>query len=238
MEESIIVVAVIVSVIAVAFSSFSLFLTYRKIKNNKNVTNNLITIQRENVENKVFQSSEPLITDPGFFTDANHLLLSASKDMVIHRKLPDFSFFEEMAIDLSQVEIKQNTIACLMPFNRKFDKIKFALEDVCKTQGYTFRRSDDELIADNTDLRKSIIRMILEAEVILAVLDGRNPNVYYEIGIAHSMGKLVLMVANLNREDSKNLPADILSNRLITYNDVHDLKVKLTKTLKAIQYDD
>ena len=104
--------------------------------------------------------------------------------------------------------------------------------------GYKFRRSDDELIEDNTDLRKSIVRMILESRVVIAVLDGRNPNVFYEIGIAHSVGKIVLMVVNINREENKRPEVDLLSNRLITYNNMKELKEKLVKTLKVIHYDD
>jgi hypothetical protein len=80
--------------------------------------------------------------------------------------------------------------------------------------------------------------MILEAQVVIAVLDGRNPNVFYEIGIAHSMGKLVLMVVNLSREENQWQEVDLLSNRLITYNNPSELKKKLVKTLEAIHYDD
>lgn len=199
----------------------------------------IISPQRAYVENKYYISSTPLTQDPGFFADANHILLDTSKDkdMLYRTKLPDFSFFEDMAIDLADIHVDEKMVMCLMPFHRKFEKTKTAIADACKEMGYKFRRSDDELIEDNTDLRKSIVRMILESRVVIAVLDGRNPNVFYEIGIAHSVGKLVLMVVNLSREN-KRQEVDLLSNRLITYNNTNELKEKLVKTLKAIHYDD
>lgn len=239
-EYLLLITAVVISIVACIVSWTVFSKAAKKLKNYIHKPGDVISPQREYVENKVFTAAEPLTKDIGFLTDSNHLLLdvSAHKEMVIRTKLPDFSFYEEMAINLSEIEVNEKLVACLMPFNRKFDPIKNTISETCSSMGYMFRRSDDILIEDNTDLRKSIVRMILEARVIVAVLDGRNPNVYYEIGLAHSMGKLVLLVANLNREDTKKLPTDVLSNRLITYNNLAELKERLTKTLQAIHYDD
>ena len=239
-ETLLVISASLFSLIAVLISLSVLRKSYDKAKSFRPSPGNMISPQREFVENKVLTSSEPLTKDLGFLTDSNHLLLdvSANKDMIIRTKLPDFSFFEEMAINLPDVKIDERMVACLMPFNHKFDSIKRAISDVCTNLGYSFRRSDDILVENNTDLRKSIVRMILEAQIVIAVLDGRNPNVYYEIGIAHSMGKLVLLLANLNREDTAKVPVDMLSNRLITYNGIEDLKSRLTKTIQAIHYAD
>lgn len=239
-ELLLILSASFLSFIAVLMSLIVLKKSYDKAKSFRRSPGNMISPQREFVENKVLISTEPLTKDLGFLTDSNHLLLdvSANKDMIIRTKLPDFSFFEEMAISLPDVKIDEKMVACLMPFNHKFDSIKRAISEVCTNMGYSFRRSDDILVENNTDLRKSIVRMILEAQIVIAVLDGRNPNVYYEIGIAHSMGKLVLLLANLNREDTAKVPVDMLSNRLITYNGIEDLKSRLTKTIQAIHYAD
>ena len=228
-----------VSILAATVSLVVLYRSNKQIKNYQKELGNMISPQREYVENKIYVSSNPLVQDPGFLEDANRILFvqEPSKDMIIRTEFPDFSFFENMGIYLPDVKVDEKTVMCLMPFNRRFDKTKSVIVEACKQAGYMFRRSDDELIADNTDLRKSIIRMILESEVIVAVLDGRNPNVFYEIGIAHSLGKLVLMVVNLSREEKQLKEVDLLSNRLITYNNPQELKDKLTKTLKAIDSD-
>lgn len=213
----------------------------RRYKSYEKTIGDLISPQRDYVENIVYNSSLPLTKDLGFLTETNHILFDASagKDMIIRTKLPDFSFFEEMGLFLPEVNVNNKMAMCLMPFNRKFDKTRAIIAESCTEAGYEFHRSDDELLADNTDIRKAIIRMILEAQVVIAVLDGRNPNVFYEIGIAHSMGKLVLMVVNLSREDNnKRQEVDLLSNRLITYNNPSELKEKLVKTLKAIHSDE
>ncbi len=216
----------------------------RQFNDYERAAGDLISPQRDYVEKVLYNDTKPLIHDPGFFADANHILFDSTndKDLLISKKLPDFSFYEDMGIQMSDIKVNDKMVACLMPFNKRFDRIKQAISEACNQSGYSFRRSDDELIADNTDIRKSIIRMILEARIIVAVLDGRNPNVFYEIGIAQSMGKLVLLVANLNRDEyqrtGRKQPVDLLSNRLITYNNPNELKDNLVKTLKQIHYVD
>lgn len=239
-DNSIIIAVTVISSIAALISILALFQIRKKNKEFQVRIGNLISPQREYVENLVYNTSKPLTEDVGFLADSNHILFdsSAGKEMIIRNKLPDFSFFENMGINLSNVKIDEKMAMCLMPFNRRYDKTKTIIAESCSVAGYYFKRSDDELLADNTDIRKTIVRMILEAQVVIAVLDGRNPNVFYEIGIAHSMGKLVLMVVNLSREENRWREVDILSNRLITYNNPGELKEKLVKTLKAIHYDE
>ena len=237
----------IVSVIILFTSFFILRRVNRKFKNYEKSIGNLISPQRDYVENLVYSNAKPLIQDPGFFSDANHLFIEYDIDnpIRISKKNPDFSFFENMGMSLDEISVNEKIITCLMPFNKRFDKIKKSISDACTQSGYIFRRTDDELIADNNDVRKSIVRMILESSIIIAVLDGRNPNVFYEIGIAHSMGKFVLMVANLNRDEyqqsARKQPVDLLAHRLITYNNPSELHEKLLKsliTIKSIQDND
>lgn len=234
----------ILSLIIALVAIFSISRIRRKYNDYEKIAGDLVSPQRDYVEKILYSNTTPLVNDPGFFADANHILFddTNSKDLHISKKLPDFSFYENMGIDLSTIKVDDKLVVCLMPFNKRFDKVKNAIDDACKRTKYKFRRSDDELIADNTDIRKSIVRMILEARVVVAVLDGRNPNVFYEIGIAQSMGKLVLLVANLNREEyqqsGRKQPIDLLSNRLITYNDPKELTDNLVRTLNQIDYDD
>lgn len=239
-ENSIIIAVSVLSLIAVLISMLALLRTRKKNKQFQAKLGSLISPQREYVEDLVYSASKPLTEDSGFLADTSNVFFDSSvgKDMLIRTKLPDFTFFEDMGIILPEVKVNKRMAMCIMPFNRKFDKTKVIIAESCAKAGYEFHRSDDELLTDNTDIRKTIVRMILEAQVVIAVLDGRNPNVFYEIGIAHSMGKLVLMVVNLSREDNKHQEVDLLPNRLITYNNPTELKEKLVKTLKAIHYDE
>lgn len=76
--------------------------------------------------------------------------------------------------------------------------------------------------------------MITSTEIIIAVLDGKNPNVFYEIGIAHSLGKTVILVGNAKNPD--DISFDLKSERLLLYNAPNDLQNKLTKSLQQLHY--
>jgi hypothetical protein len=73
------------------------------------------------------------------------------------------------------------------------------------------------LIAGSLDGPSSIIqdiwRNVRDAHVLLANLTGRNPNVFYELGLAHALGKPVVLVA----QTMEDVPFDLRSLRVITY---------------------
>lgn len=52
---------------------------------------------------------------------------------------------------------------------------------------------------------------MLSANLIIAVIDGRNPNVFYELGLAHAFGKTVVMISG----GLENIPFDIQSQRMV-----------------------
>ncbi|WP_292972468.1 hypothetical protein [Mucilaginibacter sp.] len=58
---------------------------------------------------------------------------------------------------------------------------------------------------------------IIKAKVLIAELTTRNPNVYYELGLAHALRKPVVLISS-NEED---VPFDLQHIRVIYY-DVHD----------------
>ena len=72
-------------------------------------------------------------------------------------------------------------------------------------------RADHEHDAGN--IMERVVRRILNDDVVIAVLFDRRANVYYELGIAHSAGRKVVL---LRRADEK-LPFDIGQDNSITY---------------------
>jgi hypothetical protein len=84
----------------------------------------------------------------------------------------------------------------------------------------------------------SIVKSIAEAPVVFADLTGRNPNVYYEVGLAHALG--IPVIAFLS-EDEK--PAfDLSGERLIRVRIVDDeiihrpqLRDAVRQALKAVE---
>lgn len=58
-----------------------------------------------------------------------------------------------------------------------------------------------------------ITASIRKAHLIIADLTGRNPNVFYEVGIAHALNKKVLLMA----QSIEDVPLDLRHRRALFY---------------------
>ena len=100
----------------------------------------------------------------------------------------------------------------LMPFAEEFDAIyDYLIHDPFSEAGYDVKRADD--ILSQRNIMEDIIRSIIDSELIMADLSTANPNVYYELGLAHAFGKKVILLT----QEIKEVPFDLQSYRVITY---------------------
>lgn len=111
----------------------------------------------------------------------------------------------------------------IMPFDSKFDStystaIRPAIAKVSKLQGEAWEcvRSDDIRVPGS--ITKEIITSLYTADLVIADLTGNNPNVLYELGVAHSAGRIVVMIT----QDITNLPFDINTYRVHSYEHTSD----------------
>jgi hypothetical protein len=90
-----------------------------------------------------------------------------------------------------------------------FDSIyKPAIEQA----GLQALRADDEIFATGKIMDQTW-RGIRAADVLVAELTSKNPNVFYELGLAHALEKPVVLVSS-NQED---VPFDLRHIRVILY---------------------
>lgn len=231
MESYLIYFTSFISVFTLLFVSYFLYI---KLKTERS-QQELIKYQRERIENQIYEYNKIMVSEQLRFDDTNHLLIhNLQSDLKVRWQVPDFVFFENLGIDLSKIIIQEGLVACIMPFNRRFDKVFQTIKEACSSSRFVCRRSDEELLESNSNLLKYVVELILKSQVVVAVLDGRNPNVFYEIGIAHSMGKQVILIAENNKRSE--IPFNIQSNRLILYNNWGELKEKLGRSLNIVRY--
>ncbi|EGQ5282741.1 hypothetical protein I4B36_003512, partial [Enterobacter hormaechei] len=65
------------------------------------------------------------------------------------------------------------------------------------------------------------------AQLIIANISGRNPNVFYELGIAQALGKPVVIVS----KGAKDIPFDLKNRQVIIYDNPADLRLKVQKAV-------
>jgi hypothetical protein len=77
---------------------------------------------------------------------------------------------------------------------------------------YEIKRGDAE--TNPGAITPTIIASILEADLVVADLSGSNPNVFYELAIAHGYARPTV---HLQRSDEK-VPFDVKDMRIVKYN--------------------
>lgn len=102
----------------------------------------------------------------------------------------------------------------LMPFDEELawvytELIKPAFEGT----GCEVARADD--FEHQQNILTDIVGSILDADIIVADLTLSNPNVYYELGLAHARGKGVVLMT----QDVDGVPFDLKSYRVFQYDD-------------------
>ncbi|MBT2987322.1 MAG: hypothetical protein KME65_00010 [Candidatus Thiodiazotropha sp. (ex Ctena orbiculata)] len=118
----------------------------------------------------------------------------------------------------------------IMPFAPEFNNVWEVIRDTLQSVDLNFicQRADD-FRAPN--ILETILNGIFRAEFIIADLTDENPNVFYELGIAHcakDSNNVVLLT-----KDMKFVPFDLRHLRCITYSDSADGMVDLKKELIA-----
>ncbi len=103
---------------------------------------------------------------------------------------------------LKHLPVIPGTCFVLMPFGDEFKIVYQKIEEALKGL-MTCTRADD--LVEGKPILERILRGIATAELIVADLTGRNPNVFYELGIAHTRTKNVLLFTQ-NRSE---LPFDL-----------------------------
>ena len=89
---------------------------------------------------------------------------------------------------------KRLNIFVAMPFGGKFDLIyRYLIKPPLGTEGHKVRRADDD--PENQNINKEIFQGIWQADLVIADLTGQNVNVCYELGIAHSLKKPTIQIA-------------------------------------------
>jgi len=122
----------------------------------------------------------------------------------------------------------------VMQFSSEFNELfSEVIRPTCENFGYKVIRADDYY---STGLIiEDITRSIREASVVIADITPDNPNVFYEVGFAHGIGKPTILLSDRKRE---KLPFDVSGFRTLFYDNTIGGKSaaqeRLSRHLEAI----
>ncbi|MFH1742150.1 MAG: hypothetical protein ABIH23_24365 [bacterium] len=119
--------------------------------------------------------------------------------------------FAPNVFQIPDLSVESNLVAVMMPFGAGFDPVCQAISAACSACGLRSLRADD--IWEESTIIQDIFNLIFRAPMVVVDFTGKNPNVMYETGIAHTLGKLVVPIS----QSTDDIPFDMAHHRILTY---------------------
>ena len=125
----------------------------------------------------------------------------------------------------------------MMPFKDPFDLYYQAIyKPAIEDSNFKAIRADD--LFRPSVIVSDIWTMVRNANVLIAELTTKNANVFYELGLAHAVGKPVILVS----ESMNDVPFDLQQLRVLLYNKDdpswgEKLREEISISLKEVQAD-
>lgn len=182
-------------------------------------------MERQSLElNKKFASSELR------WREINHLVLSGQEDdrnfySNARNVQQPSSFLSSHGVHVDDILENSNLVFMLTPFHSDYYADYTVVVEAASALGLEVQRGDEK--ASGGDIFNQILKAIVSSRVIVANITGRNPNVFYELGIAHALNKPVILVC----EQGSDVPFDLQSKRIVFFKTDEELKGGITKAL-------
>ena len=122
---------------------------------------------------------------------------------------------------------ESDLVAVMMPFNAGFTPVYESMKAGVEAAGMRCLRADD--IWERDHILDDVLSLIWRARVVIADLSGKNPNVFYEAGIAHTLGRDTILVA----QSMDDIPFDLQGIRALRYLNNGEGRDSLTKGIAS-----
>ena len=127
-----------------------------------------------------------------------------------------------------QVDAQQPVCFVVMQFTDEYNSLYAeVIKPTCEDFGYRVVRADE--FCNSGLIIEDITRSIQESTIVIADVTPNNPNVFYEVGFSHGIGKPTILLSDRKRE---NLPFDLSGFRTLFYDNTIGGKGVVEERLK------
>nr|VFK22785.1 MAG: hypothetical protein BECKLFY1418C_GA0070996_11279 [Candidatus Kentron sp. LFY] len=122
--------------------------------------------------------------------------------------------------------IEHNLISVMMPFQMELSATYDAINEASRQAGCQCMRADD--IWNHSTVVQDVFSLIFRSFIVVCDFSGKNPNVLYETGIAHTLGKYVVPIT----QSEEDIPFDLRHHRFLKYLNNEQGRAELKDKLK------
>lgn len=182
---------------------------------------------REYYEKRLFRLQTELLENQRRWTQSNNLIIEAQNKNNSNSNIIPEVFLKNFGINKSEINENPKSVFFLTPFMDGELETFEVVKSICSDVNLNCTRGDE--IYREKDILHHVIVSIIQSSVVIANLNGRNSNVYYELGICHSIGKPVILISK-----NRNISFDVQGKNIIFYKNYDILKDKLKDELLKI----
>ncbi|WP_163717232.1 hypothetical protein [Mangrovibacterium lignilyticum] len=190
---------------------------------------------RKNLERQQYELAMKMEETERRWKDLNHLIISSQDkinyDLNKSEKVYYNEFLRNSKVNERNSKIDNSLVFVLTPFNERFNNTYRAISSVCNRFGLRCLRGDEKFV--DGDIFPEILKHIVSAKIIIANITGRNPNVFYELGIAHALNKPTIIIS----ENLNDATFDIKSKNILLFKHEDELIEKLEDTIVKLSLD-
>lgn len=162
--------------------------------------------------NRVLKTSKLILKEK---TDGQFLLATMTGEF-ISTEINEVDAIQQITFTPSVFKIPKKPtnsklISVMMPFSPAFRGTYDAIKRVADHMGLECFRADD--IWENSTFIQDIFDLIFCSRIVVVDFSERNPNVMYETGIAHTLGKVVIPIT----QSLNDIPSDLGHHRALKY---------------------
>lgn len=189
--------------------------------------------KRKDIEEQMDYLSRQLVdSDMAKYVDINRLIFDGQSRIPSNNVISINSFLQQYGLDPSYLSVKKNTAVFLTPFTNQGTQLYRRCQNILGNIGIFLQRSDN--VVEKDDILMNIVTLIVQSEIVVVNIDGRNPNVYYELGIAHTLGKTTILLSK-RKGEYVNADFDIRQKKIVLYEDYDDLERKLLSEISLLK---
>jgi len=164
------------------------------------------------IPNTMLQSMSSELDIDGFEFSRTHWAVKNVDLFHVLLKNQPFAKITPKVFKLDEFEnTDNNLISVMMPFASQFDKVYETLKGVSSKLSLKCLRADD--IWEHDHIIQDVVSLIHRSRIVICDCTDRNPNVFYEAGIAHTLGKDVILIT----QKENDIPFDLRHIRYVNY---------------------
>ena len=142
--------------------------------------------------------------------------------------------FSPSVFDIPKKPVVDELVSVMMPFDMEFDGVIETIKEACSNENMICHRADD--LWNNSTIIQDIFELIYCSSIVIVDFTSKNPNVFYEAGIAHTLGKNVILIT----QSMDDIPFNLSHHRVLKYlnntEGMHSLKDTLGHKLRNLKH--